>query len=292
METERKNEIVSVRDQIDTIDDEILSLLKERLNCAKEIGKLKDEGKRAKWDPLRERQIYDRLFRDNNDNFPKTALKSIFHEIITTCRLSQKKAVVAFLGPEMPFVQKILFANLWLFKSLIKLNMEKANTSNALIRTTCVPTIISGGEKENVVPSLAYVLINFRILPGDTISTVVEHTKKVIDDPAITVSIYKGSFDTNPSPISSINSFGFNIIRNTIREIFKGTIVTPGLVVGATDSRHFAGICENIYRFVPYSFGKNDTDRIHGIDERIATEDYLNMIQFYAKLIQNSNAEK
>lgn len=198
----------------------------------------------------------------------------------------------AFLGPEMPFVPKILFANLWLFKSLIKLNMEKANTTNALIRTTCVPTIISGGEKENVVPSLAYVLINFRILPGDTISTVVEHAKKVIDDPAITVSIYKGSFDTNPSPISSINSFGFNIIRNTIREIFKGTIVTPGLVVGATDSRHFAGICENIYRFVPYSFGKNDTDRIHGIDERIATEDYLNMIQFYAKLIQNSNAEK
>ena len=103
METERKNEIVSVRDQIDTIDDEILSLLKERLNCAKEIGKLKDEGKRAKWDPLRERQIYDRLFRDNNDNFPKTALKSIFHEIITTCRLSQKKAVVAFLGPEATF---------------------------------------------------------------------------------------------------------------------------------------------------------------------------------------------
>lgn len=103
METERKTEIVSVRDQIDTIDDQILSLLKERLNCAKEIGKLKDEGKRAKWDPLRERQIYDRLFKDNHDTFPKTALKSIFHEIITTCRLSQKKAVVAFLGPEATF---------------------------------------------------------------------------------------------------------------------------------------------------------------------------------------------
>jgi chorismate mutase/prephenate dehydratase len=103
METEPKNEIVSVRDQIDTIDDQILSLLKERLNCAKEIGKLKNEGKRAKWDPLRERQIYDRLFKDNNDTFPQTALKSIFHEIITTCRLSQKKAAVAFLGPEATF---------------------------------------------------------------------------------------------------------------------------------------------------------------------------------------------
>jgi len=103
MKTERKNHIISVRDQIDAIDDQILSMLKERLNCAKEIGRLKDGGNRAKWDPLRERQIYDRLLKDNNDIFPKDALKSIFHEIITTCRLSQKQKAIAFLGPDATF---------------------------------------------------------------------------------------------------------------------------------------------------------------------------------------------
>ncbi len=103
METERENQIISVRDQIDAIDDKILSMLKDRLHCAKEIGRLKNVENRAKWDPLRERQIYDRLLKDNNDIFPKGALKSIFHEIITTCRLSQKKAVVAFLGPDATF---------------------------------------------------------------------------------------------------------------------------------------------------------------------------------------------
>lgn len=59
--------------------------------------------KRAKWDPLRERQIYTRLLEENSRIFPEAALKSIFHEIITTCRLSQKKAVVAFLGPDATF---------------------------------------------------------------------------------------------------------------------------------------------------------------------------------------------
>jgi len=103
MESEQKKAIVSGRDKIDAIDNNILSLLKQRLAFAKEIGKLKDEGNRAKWDPLRERQIYDRLLRDNNEVFPNDALKSIFHEIITTCRLSQRKAVVAFLGPEATF---------------------------------------------------------------------------------------------------------------------------------------------------------------------------------------------
>jgi len=103
MENGQKETILSVRDRIDAIDNQILSLLKERLSCAQSIGRLKDEGNRAKWDPLRERQIYDRLLKDNEEIFPSAALKSIFHEIITTCRLSQKKAVVAFLGPEATF---------------------------------------------------------------------------------------------------------------------------------------------------------------------------------------------
>jgi chorismate mutase/prephenate dehydratase len=101
--TDSSNEIITVRDRIDTIDNNILELLKERLECAHLIGKLKNETKRAKWDPLRERQIYERLFDTNKNIFPKKALRSIFHEIITTCRLSQKKTEVAYLGPEATF---------------------------------------------------------------------------------------------------------------------------------------------------------------------------------------------
>jgi chorismate mutase/prephenate dehydratase len=103
MKSEQQKAIVSVRDKIDQIDGEILSLLKQRLSCAIEIGKLKDGEKRAKWDPFRERQIYQRLLDENRSVFPESALKSIFHEIITTCRLSQKKATVAFLGPDATF---------------------------------------------------------------------------------------------------------------------------------------------------------------------------------------------
>lgn len=95
--------IEKVRNKIDSIDSQIVTLLKERVELAKDIGKLKDEGKRAKWDPLRERQIYQELIRQNNGVFPEKSLRSIFHEIITSCRLSQKKAEVAYLGPEATF---------------------------------------------------------------------------------------------------------------------------------------------------------------------------------------------
>jgi chorismate mutase/prephenate dehydratase len=98
-----KVDLVQVRDRIDSIDNQVLTLLKERLLCAKEIGRLKNTGNRAKWDPLRERQIFDRLKKLNNKEFPVQPMLSIFQEIITTCRLSQKMVNVAYLGPEATF---------------------------------------------------------------------------------------------------------------------------------------------------------------------------------------------
>jgi len=56
----------TIRQRIDAIDNQILALLKERLKCAKEIGRLKSKKNRAKWDPLRERQIFERLLQYNN----------------------------------------------------------------------------------------------------------------------------------------------------------------------------------------------------------------------------------
>jgi len=93
----------NVRQRIDAIDDQFLALLKERLQCAKEIGQIKTKENLAKWDPLRERQIYERLLAANENVFPTQSLISIFHEIITTCRLSQKRIDVAYLGPEATF---------------------------------------------------------------------------------------------------------------------------------------------------------------------------------------------
>lgn len=104
--TDNTEKIITIRNRIDSIDDEILDLLKQRISCALEIGKLKDETRRAKWDPLRERQIYERLITKNQEIFPQKALRSIFHEIITTCRLSQKNIVVAYLGPEATFTHQ------------------------------------------------------------------------------------------------------------------------------------------------------------------------------------------
>jgi carboxypeptidase PM20D1 len=81
------------------------------------------------------------------------------------------KNLFEFLGPEMKFPNNMAFANPIIFKSIIVKNYEKSSSGNAMIRTTFVPTIIHAGIKDNVVPTLATAVVNFRLLPGDSSDT-------------------------------------------------------------------------------------------------------------------------
>ncbi len=87
---ENRQEINTIRSQINEIDSTILSLLHKRLVYAKEIGQLKKAEKCAIEDGRREDEIYQRLLIENRDLFPKEALIAIFKKIIATCKDSQQ----------------------------------------------------------------------------------------------------------------------------------------------------------------------------------------------------------
>ena len=70
---------------------------------------------------------------------------------------------------------------------------------------------------------------------------------------------------------------------------FPEVVVAPGLSMVATDSRHYAPLAHDIYRFLPLRLKAEDLERIHGVDERIAIKDYANLIGFLARLIENSS---
>ena len=93
-----------------------------------------------------------------------------------------------YVGPEMSFGMKLLFANRWLFSPLIKSELQKTNSTNASIRTTIAPTIFHAGTKENVLPQKATAMVNFRLFPGDSVEYVIEHVKTSINDPRVLVS--------------------------------------------------------------------------------------------------------
>ena len=92
-----------------------------------------------------------------------------------------------YLAPEMPFMNKLAMANRWLFKPLLIKSISATNGGNATMRTTIAPTIFEAGVKDNVLPIEAMAKINFRILPGDTMGTVINHVKKVINNDKVVI---------------------------------------------------------------------------------------------------------
>ena len=193
------------------------------------------------------------------------------------------------LGPEMPFVNKMVFANKSLFKSVITGIYSGSGSGNALVRTTTSPTIFNSGVKDNIIPLSASATINFRVIPGETIDYVVNRVKQTIDDERITVKT--GAFISEASKVSSTTSFGYKTLHKTISEIYPTALIAPNLVIGATDSRHFKDISDNIYRFSPFKINQDNIKSFHGLNERLPVNDFENSIRFYHQLIKNSTAE-
>ncbi|MCJ0763272.1 M20 family peptidase [Variovorax terrae] len=191
------------------------------------------------------------------------------------------------IAPEMNGLNRVVLSNLWLFRPLVQKQLENAPSTNAMLRTTTALTIVNAGNKDNVLPGHAEAVVNFRLLPGDTLAAVGDHVKQAVANDAITITQYPGNAEA--SPVAPTTSEGYQAINRTIRETFANTIVAPGLMVAATDSRYFSEVSDNIYKFSPVRATNEDLPRFHGTNERISVKNYAEMIRFYHQLLQNAS---
>ncbi|HEY5525736.1 MAG TPA: M20/M25/M40 family metallo-hydrolase, partial [Clostridium sp.] len=197
------------------------------------------------------------------------------------------KQMFDYIGREMKFLNKSIFANLWIFNGVLKRQMSKSQTTLALLRTTTATTMFNGGVKVNVLPSRAKAVINFRIIQGHSVKDILQHIEKTIGDKRVKVKII--GYSIEPSPISSVDSQEFKTIQKSINEVFSDIIITPYLWTGATNSKHFVKFTNNIYRFSPLYIDKKNSQSIHGINEKISIDNLLKCIEFYRQLIINSS---
>jgi len=190
------------------------------------------------------------------------------------------------LGPEMSWPMRMVMANLWLFEGLVNRRLQAGRTTNAALRTTTAVTILNAGTKENILPTRAAALVNCRLLPGESIESVLDHIRRVVADDRIQVRIH--GTPNAASPVADVGSPTYVTLNKTIRQVFPEAVVAPGLVLGATDSRHYTHVSEVIYRFGPLKLTEKDMPRIHGPNERIGKEDYLRCVRFFGQLIRNA----
>jgi carboxypeptidase PM20D1 len=198
---------------------------------------------------------------------------------LTDTVLSSLKA----MSVEMGTAVKLAAGNPGIFGGLLAKILGGTPETNAMVRTTFAATMIQGGTAANVLPGSACANINSRLLTGDSSSDVLKHLKKLGEGLAVEVSSGPAA---EASPISPSSGEFYDKLIENVKGFFPGAILAPYLVMGGTDSRHFYGVSQNVYRFTPLSVGNDEKNTMHNINESISVDGYLKMIDFFKSFIR------
>lgn len=198
---------------------------------------------------------------------------------------SPLRQMLRALAPLMPWWRRPLYAYPRLFAPLLLRLLQASPSGNAMVRTTCAPTMLQASPKSNVLPAKASALLNLRLLLGDAPQDALAHLRRVVDDPQVTLELLTDE-GGEAAPLADTRGEAWEQLCACIGEVFPDVHIVPSLVLASTDSRKYASLTPDIYRFLPMRLGPEDLPRVHGVDERIGVDNYLEVVAFYRALMR------
>ena len=166
--------------------------------------------------------------------------------------------------------------------------LSAATETAILLRTTCVATMIDGGQGESALPERVRSVIQCRVIPGETLDSVKGHLAAALADPSITISVYTAA---TPSPESPLSPKVVGTVAKVAQGMWPGLTILPIMSAGASDSAitRSAGIASY---GVDGMFDDLDDGRAHGRDERIGVQAFNEELEFTYRLMRALAAAK
>jgi acetylornithine deacetylase/succinyl-diaminopimelate desuccinylase-like protein len=170
--------------------------------------------------------------------------------------------------------------------------LEAAPRYNATVRTTCVATMLSGGQAPNALPQFANANVNCRILPGHTQEETRQTLIKIFADPSVRVQYKndagelfdKGTERLSPAP-PPLRPDIFDPLKKVVAEMYPGMPILPQMETGASDSVYTIAAGIPSYGINGVAIDTNDI-RAHARDERVNILAYDRGVDFYYRYLQ------
>jgi acetylornithine deacetylase/succinyl-diaminopimelate desuccinylase-like protein len=153
---------------------------------------------------------------------------------------------------------------------------------NAMLRTTCTPTMLSSGHAENALPRDAVLTLNCRILPGTAVSEVEARISELLSGLDVEIAAIYDGLASEPSDLPDAFLVG---VERLVTEHWEGVPVIPSMSTGATDGLFYRNAGMPVYG-VGAIFSNPGENRSHGLDERVGIFEFHESVAFWYRLLQ------
>lgn len=194
------------------------------------------------------------------------------------------REMLTCLGRHASPAYRAVFANLALFAPVLDIITRKQGGNlNAMVRTTVAFTQMEGSPAHNVIPPVASMVANIRVIPGDSVDDVLAYLKQTIGDDSVSISTLEAS---EASRVSQTDCEGYRRVARAVQDTWTDCIVSPTLLMARTDSRHYGSISDRVYRFSAYDITNEETKGIHGNNERIRLDALQRSVEFFTRVLR------
>ena len=156
---------------------------------------------------------------------------------------------------------------------------------NALLRTTCVATMLSAGHADNALPQSAEATVNCRALPG-VAQAEIENRLREAAGPGIEVMV---KIPLLPNPASPPPADLLARVERIVHSLWPGLPIVPTMETGGTDGKAIRTAGIPTYGIAQMFYDLDDI-RAHGQDERIRTSYFYDGLEFGYRLMKSLSA--
>lgn len=189
------------------------------------------------------------------------------------------------MSPALSQPLRFVMGNLWLTKPLLIGLMPKVSPfGEAILATTCCFTMMKGSDAANVIPKEPYLIANLRTSVHQNCEESLNVLKKYGRKYGLEFEVL---LQRDASPVSDIRSNAYSFVEKCIHKCFPDVGVSPYLIMGGTDCRHFHELTDTALRFAPIRCTNAQNAACHAVDENITLASLVEGVRFYKQLLKD-----
>ena len=159
---------------------------------------------------------------------------------------------------------------------------------NAILRTTCVATMLDGGHATNALPQRSRANVNCRIFPGTSVEAVRQEMERVVGDPEVKITTLETRSEIAPPPPLTERVVG--PARKIAGEVVPGVPLVPLMAAGGTDGAFLTPAGIPTYGLSGF-FSDREGSHAHGLNERMRVKSLLDGRTFLYRLVKAYTAK-